>query len=58
MFEQVEEAIEIVKNQKNSWEIGSMTHREGETVLNCLYRLRRILEMKELSRSEPEELYD
>lgn len=58
MLNQVEKAIEIVKQQKDSWEIGSMTHREGETVLNCLYRLRRILEIKELCRSESEELYD
>lgn len=58
MLDQVEKAIDIVKNQKDSWEMGSMTHAESETVLNCLYRLRRILEIKELTRHEPEEWYD
>jgi hypothetical protein len=58
MIEQVEEAIKIVEQQRNSLEVSSMSGRDSELVLKCLYKLFRILEIRELFRSEHDEYYD
>lgn len=58
MLEQVEKAIEIVKRQKESMDWGSMGCKDSETVLNCLYRLRRILIVREMSHRERDEWYE
>ena len=58
MLEQVEKAIEIVKAQKESKDFGSMRHDDSETVLKCLYRLHRILLVREISGHERKEWYD
>lgn len=50
---QVEKAIEIVEREKDGW--GSMSSEEADTVLNCLYRLRRILERK--SKEKEDEIF-
>jgi hypothetical protein len=58
MLDQVEKAIEIVKAQKESMDWGSMGYTDSETVLNCLYRLRHILMIKEARDRESEEWYE
>ncbi len=58
MLEQVEKAIEIVKTQKESMDWGSMGCKDSETVLNCLYQLRKILRIRELRNYEKEEWFE
>ena len=58
MLDQVEKAIEIVKAQKESKDFGSMRYDDSETVLECLYKLHRILIVREMSDHERKEWYD